>query len=177
MYLAGPIAGLTYDEGQDWREYVQGKMDPQIRSISPLRCKRERLVRTGTITDSYEDFALTTQKGITTRDRFDCTRADLVFINLLGAKSVSIGTCIEFGWADAARNPIVMVIEKKSNLHDHPMIRDIAGFRVESLDEGILIAEAILLPEGKHWPDPEAAQNVLQWSYQNASQHGGPQVA
>ena len=100
------------------------------------------------IQDSYEENPMTCSKGIVTRDRFDCTRADAVLFNMLGAKTVSIGTCIEFGWADAARNPVVLVMEDASNLHDHPMVREIAGFRVNDLDAGIRLLERILLPEG-----------------------------
>lgn len=148
VYLAGPISGLTYGEGQSWREYAMANLPVEIRGISPLRAKSQRLARLGKIYDSYEDHPLTCQKGITTRDRFDCTRVDALIVYLLGATTVSVGTCIEIGQADGARIPIVLVMEKSGNLHDHPMVRDIAGFRVETLDEALAVLEAVLLPEG-----------------------------
>jgi nucleoside 2-deoxyribosyltransferase len=149
VYLAGPIAGLTYDQGQDWRDYVAKELPREIRAVSPLRAKAERLTRTGIITDSYEDNPLTSQRGLTARDRMDCTRSDALIMNLLGAQRVTIGTMIEIGWADAHRIPIILVIEKSGNLHDHPMVRECASFRVETLDDAVTVCEAILLPEGK----------------------------
>jgi nucleoside 2-deoxyribosyltransferase len=163
VYCAGPISGLHYTEGQSWREYVAKNLPEEIRAISPLRAKSEKLARVGIIVDSYEDNPLTSTKGITTRDRLDCTRADAVLVNLLGATTVSVGTCIELGWADANRIPVVLVIETRGNLHDHPMVRDIAGFRVETLDEAIAVLEAVLMPEGVGTPrqiEPEPTEGV-----------------
>jgi len=147
VYLAGPISGLTYNDGQSWREYVSGLFPEEIHGMSPLRVKAQ-LARVGIITDSYEDHPLTAQAGITQRDRNDCMRADAVLFNMLGAKTVSIGTCIEFGWADAARRPIILAIEPKGNLHDYPIIRQIAGFRCESLETAAQMVEAVLMPSG-----------------------------
>jgi len=148
VYLAGPIAGLTYDGGQSWRDYVSAHLPQEIRGISPLRGKAQRLARAGVIHDSYEDNPLASQHGLTTRDRFDCSRCDAVFMNLLGATNVTIGTMIEVGWADAFRKPLILIMEPKGNIHDHPMVRDCAGFRVDSLESGIAVCAAILMPEG-----------------------------
>lgn len=149
VYLAGPIAGGTYAQGQGWRDYVTKELPREIRAISPLRAKGERLVRTGVIVDSYEDNPLTSQRGVTARDRMDCTRADAVILNVLGATKVTIGTMIEIGWADAHRIPIILVMERSGNVHDHLMVRECASFRVDTLDDAITICEAILMPEGK----------------------------
>jgi len=156
VYLAGPISGLTYAEGQDWREYAAANLPKEIRAISPLRCKKAELNRVGIIRDAYENHPLTSTSGITSRDKFDCMRADAVLFYMVGAKTVSVGTCMEFGWASAARpNPIIItVIEEKGNLHDHPMVRGVTGFRVTTLDEGLKVLEAVLLPEGHGTPRP-----------------------
>lgn len=152
VYLAGPISGLSYNEGQSWREYVAENVPQEIRPISPLRAKKDALKNVGIIEQSYDFNPLTTDTGITHRDRFDCLRADAVLFNLIGAKTVSVGTCIEFGWADAARKNIILVIEDEGNLHDHPMVRGVTGWRVNNLDHGIRLLEHILLPEGKGTP-------------------------
>lgn len=148
VYLAGPIAGHAFAEAQDWRDYVAKELPREIRAISPLRAKGERLARLGVITGTYEDNPLTSQRGITNRDRMDCTRADAVIINLLGARTVTIGTMIEIGWADAHRIPIILVMEASGNVHDHPIVRECAAFRVETLDEAVTVCEAVLMPEG-----------------------------
>jgi nucleoside 2-deoxyribosyltransferase len=73
----------------------------------------------------------------------DCTRSNLVLMNLLGADRVSVGTMIEVGWADAARNPIIVAMEP-GNVHEHPMVSDCAGYIVPTLDEAINLAVSIL---------------------------------
>lgn len=152
VYLAGPISGLTYNDGQNWRDYVAENLPQEIRAISPLRAKKDALKDVGVIQQSYAFNPLTTDSGITHRDRFDCMRADAVLFNMIGAKTVSVGTCIEFGWADATRKNIILVIEDEGNLHDHPMVRGVTGWRVNNLDEGIRLLEHILMPEGKGTP-------------------------
>jgi len=169
-YLAGPISGLTFGEGQSWRDYAAQNLPLEIRTISPLRSKEAELNRVGIIYDSYEENALTSSSGITARDRFDCTRADAVLFNFLGATKVSIGTCMELGWADLARIPIVMAIETSGNPHDHPMVRGVAGFRLNSLEEAIEVIEAILMPEGKGTP-----REILPPPFSPAKPHFAPE--
>lgn len=152
VYLAGPITGLTYDEGQDWREYATRQLAEQgIEAYSPLRAKKYlrefgKLDAGGSDGCAYLNAStLSNPAGITTRDRFDCTGRDVVLVNLLGAERVSIGTMIELGWADATRTPIVLVIEP-GNVHAHAMVEAVAGFTVDTLEEGLKVVEAILLP-------------------------------
>ncbi len=146
VYLAGPILGLTFDGAQDWRNEAKAHLEQHstIKTLSPLRGK-EYLKMRGPLEGSYTEFPLSTDSGITSRDRWDCTRSDVVIFNLLGAKRVSIGTMVEFGWADAARRQIVLIMEKEGNLHEYPMIREISKFRVDNLKDGLRITEALLV--------------------------------
>ncbi len=148
VYLAGPIAGLSYSGATDWREYVKRELQPAlINGLSPMRCK-EYLAGVAEFTadgDKYRALSvLSSNKGIVARDRFDATRCAVLFVNLLGAKTVSIGTVMEIAWADACRTPIVLVMEVSGNPHEHGMLTEVSGFRVETLDEGIAIVKAIL---------------------------------
>jgi nucleoside 2-deoxyribosyltransferase len=79
-----------------------------------------------------------------TRDFFDCQTCDIVMANLLETEIVSIGTVMEIAWAFALNKPLIVVMEKEGNLHEHSMIREATGFRVDTIDEAILIANAIL---------------------------------
>jgi nucleoside 2-deoxyribosyltransferase len=160
IYLAGPISGLTYDGAQDWRDYFSAKIDPEIQCYSPLRGKQYLKMR-GPLEGSYEDFPLSTDTGITTRDRFDCMGADVVVFNLLGAERISIGTMIELGWADAARNPAILIMEK-GNPHEHPMLRQTTHFRVTNLEDAISIAEIILLPSSERLSKRVETVNVAE---------------
>jgi nucleoside 2-deoxyribosyltransferase len=147
VYLAGPISGLKFFGATDWREFCVRELAKNgIQGLSPMRGK-DYLLSVGTINSgSYDDHALSTQKAIVTRDRLDTTTSDLVIMNLLGAKKVSIGTMIELGWADANRVPVVLVMEKKKNAHEHCMVREMCGFQVETLEEALYISSVILNP-------------------------------
>lgn len=154
LYLGGPISGLTYGDCTSWRDYVQKKLPPHIIAISPMRAK-QYLDDGKIITGSYEQTPLSSEKGITARDRFDVMRAHAVLFNFLGATAASIGSCIEVGWADAFRKPVIMAIEDEKNVHDYPMIRDIAGFRLKTLEEAINVAIALLSPVYVPPPTPQ----------------------
>ncbi len=144
VYLAGPIANLTYDEANAWRlEAIEYLAEFGIRGRSPLRGK-EFLREVGIITIESFNQAIASDEGIVTRDRFDVMNSDLVLSNLLGAEKVSCGTPAEYGWADAFRTPMITVMEKKGSLYDHPFIRGLSGYRVETLAEGLDICVALL---------------------------------
>lgn len=76
----------------------------------------------------------------------------MVFFDFVNCAVASVGSCIELGWADAYRNPIVTVMDLavdgalRANPHDHAMVRAVSGYIVPTLDEGIEIVRAILLP-------------------------------
>lgn len=142
IYLCGPITGCTYHGCTDWRNEVSRQFLPNIHGVSPLRAK-EYLAAETDIADEYAEHMMSSAKAITTRDRFDTFRADMVLANFLGAERVSIGSCIEVGWADAKRVPLVAVMEPGS-LHDHSMIREIAGWIVPTLDDAVFVINSVL---------------------------------
>ena len=152
VYLAGPITGLTYDGGNEWREEVKADLaDVGIEAYSPLRAKHFLraigvLDSAGTPDSKYIGLnPLSEPKGITARDRMDTMKSDLVLMNLVGAERISIGTMIEAGWADAARVPLVIAMEE-DNIHRHAMLNEAAGFIVPTLEEAVAVVKAVLLP-------------------------------
>ena len=87
---------------------------------------------------------LSTNKAITTRDRHDVKTSDLMIVNLMGVDKVSIGTCIEFGWADAYRVPVIALIEEDS-IHWHGMLREIVGVMATDIEEAANFANVFLI--------------------------------
>lgn len=144
LYLAGPITGVSYSESTHWREYVANNLPPNITAVSPMRGK-DYLASEENIKSSYEQHLLSSQKGLFTRDRFDVGRCDAILFNFLGSEDVSIGSIMEIGWADIFGKPIILVMEN-DNVHNHPMVREAAGYIVSTLDEAIKIAIAVLSP-------------------------------
>ena len=150
VYLAGPISGLKFGECTEWRNAVVHDLSQYgITGLSPMRGKEYLLSIAkdeplGPDGDKYKIISpLSTNQGITTRDRWDCQRADVVLMNLVGAKQVSIGTCIEIGWADAARVPIVLAMED-GNPHEHGMVLACAGLRAKTLQEAFHLVVSML---------------------------------
>jgi nucleoside 2-deoxyribosyltransferase len=144
VYLAGPIQGMDYLDVVRWRNEISDELlKDDIIALSPFRGKSHLK---GKKIKGYDDHVISCERGLTTRDRYDVMKnCDLFLANFLGATQISTGTMIEYGWADASRKPIITVIEKKGNVHDHAILRELTGFRVESLDEGIEVIKSILM--------------------------------
>ena len=150
VYLAGPISGLSYRECIRWREFAVRQYSfpnegpVKIIANSPLRFKS--YLSGEEVMEHQYPHVLSTQRGITERDFYDCRNCDLLLVNLIGAKMVSIGTVMEIDCAFQHRIPCVMAIEDSGNPHDHPMIREAVGFRTNTLEEAIEVSKMILLP-------------------------------
>lgn len=145
MYLAGPINGLSLKEANDWRDDLGTAIYQWTGAypLSPLRDKEglEELSEIGP--QGYETTLLSNQRALVTRDRYDVQRCDLMVVNLLGAKQVSIGTMVELGWADARRIPIIVIMEE-GNIHDHAFIREIANWIVPAVADALTVVKSIL---------------------------------
>jgi nucleoside 2-deoxyribosyltransferase len=152
VYLAGAISGATYEGCSSWRNFaVRSLAESGIRGYSPLRAKDYlKAVNADSnikaMQHTYDGFAMSTSRAINSRDHWDVMTSDVILVNLLGAAIVSIGTVMEIAWAHAYRKPTVLVMEKEGNIHDHPMVRESIGFRVETLEEGLHLVKAMLLP-------------------------------
>ena len=143
VYLAGPISFQKYEGCNGWREYARRELQKYgAIGVSPMRAKE--YLNHGRIIVGSDNNVMSNDQGITARDRYDVMSCDIMLANFLGAKEVSKGTMIEYGWADAFRKPIITIIEKEGNVHDHPIVRELTGFRVESLEEGLDVVRKIL---------------------------------
>ena len=147
VYLVGPIDGLNYERCAAWREYaIEELAKDGIIGLSPMRAK-EFLKHHPKMVDGVSDHILASDSGLTSRDIWDVRRSDAILFNLLGAEKISIGTMIEYGWASAFDKPMIAVIEKKEkekkNVHEHPMIRRLTNYRVETLDDGLSVVKAL----------------------------------
>ena len=144
IYLAGPMAGITFDQANNWRDYVTSKLDGEIMEcFNPTR--GESLVNGVFSALAHGANPCNTVGAITGRDRFDVQTSDLVFMNVIGAKTVSIGTTVELGWADIYRKPLVLCMEESGNPHDSIHFRGLATYLVNDLDSGIMCARNLLL--------------------------------
>lgn len=165
VYLAGPIAGLTHGEATySWRQKVFDGLhgshnctghhqDGEVHAVqyvdihcySPMRGKTF-LADKGVLGTLGYDNPISRVQAILGRDRDDVRTSDLVFMNLIGAKAVSMGTTVELGWADAYRVPVILCMEKEGNPHEHIFFQGLNTYRCESVEQGIALAKVFLLP-------------------------------
>jgi nucleoside 2-deoxyribosyltransferase len=135
------MTGLVVKDAKSWRDYVTSKLPDNVKTLSPLRGQVED---DNEVIDSVHSRSLfCNQRAITARDRYDCLRSDVVLANVLEAKKVSIGTCVELGWCNGKNIPIVLVMEK-GNIHTHPILVEMADFVVNNLDTAIKVVRSIL---------------------------------
>ena len=171
VYLAGPITGFSYGEARHgWREEFTKMLPAHILPLSPMRGKDSLMGETELKgdPDMYPSNPIANASGIITRDRDDVRNCDAIVACFLGAKDhASLGTAVEFGWADAYRKPLIMVIEddpngsyidsdgvtrtiinsgKKANIHLHAFLTEIAGYRTDNLEEAATIVACLLTP-------------------------------
>ena len=164
VYVAGPIAGHTYDGATEWRSFIQSQL-PECEILTPMRGKEwldkfdEMPLTAQTLmasnngelqkqgkTISVLHQQMSSEKGIIRRDTWDVSRCNLVFANLLpGDESdkVSIGTACEVYLAGFLHTPVVTILEK-DGIHDHPFITGSSWVVVHSVEEGIMAARIVL---------------------------------
>jgi nucleoside 2-deoxyribosyltransferase len=146
VYLAGPIAGLTYDEGQDWRTYAQAVLEgANIDGFSPLRGK-QFLRAAGKIGTAGFAHALASDKGIMKRDTNDVRTSAVVLVNFVGATKISRGTDMELMAAYILNIPVVVACPEDSIMLDHPMVRAAVDYRVDTLDDALEVIQTIVNP-------------------------------
>jgi nucleoside 2-deoxyribosyltransferase len=135
VYLAGPVAGLSYAVATGWRQYAAGYLETAgIDTLSPLRGRPDLVgsphIPIGTIADIPD-------QAIASRDHTDIKRCDLVLANFLDADHVSAGTCVEIGWASSLGKPVFVVMEDSGNPHDRALIRALARHRFSSFQAAL----------------------------------------
>ena len=141
VYLSGPITGLTPKQAREWREYTSRRLvleggfevrDP-LRGTESLHPTRKKIVCKRPPSNVAAELS---DKAFVLRDYFDVLDCGITFCNLLNSKIVSIGSVCEAVVASQFRRLVIIVMEKKGNVHDHPFIRE-AGIRFHDLDQAI----------------------------------------
>lgn len=141
LYLCGPITGLSWEDCTDWRQDLALQLSDVADCYSPLRHKHY-LSEEKSIKDEYADTFFSSQRAIFGRDMFDVRSSDILFVNLLGAKRVSIGTILEIGAAWEGRKTVVIVMEA-DNIHQHSMVRELTPWIVETLEAGVDVVRSL----------------------------------
>jgi nucleoside 2-deoxyribosyltransferase len=140
VYLAGPIAGRTVDQANEWRDKANAVLNVYYNTVSPLRNYEHP--------DPKKPISQTdgNVKNFVSRDLFDVRSADIVLCNLIGAARTSLGTLFELGYAAAMGKPIALIIEPEGNPNDGPFTRECASWVFTDLDEALVYLSHIASP-------------------------------
>ncbi len=153
IYLAGPITGLTHDEARyGWREEFASLLEvggyDHISCNSPMRGK-DFLKGFGVLSSGsgYPKNALCSEAGINTRDYNDVKLCHAMVACYLESNNVaSLGTAAEHGFAHALQKPIITIGPEDEINVRHIMLKRMAGYRVDTLEEAAHIVALLLTP-------------------------------
>ena len=148
VYLVGPISGCSYGGCTEWRAGVKADLEKTglYHCLTPMRGKQHLQDQTDlpAVIPGHITRPGCSNHDILRRDFYDCQRADVVFCNLLGSTTVSIGSMWELAWSFANPNSFSVVILEPENIHAHAFLREGAGVIFPTLEEGVAYMEGVL---------------------------------
>lgn len=97
-------------------EFIIGQLDPLIRMNS---------------------------KSVAKEDLSESMRVIIEFVQ--GISMASIGSVAELAWAQHLHKPVVLIMEKEGNVHDHAFVNQMASHRAYDIGEGVEWVKRILL--------------------------------
>mgnify|MGYP000353679771 CR=1 FL=1 len=131
IFLAGPIEGKSWEEANEWREYVRKELeDLPILIYNPisryeLQLKNVKKIETWSIKNiSVDEMEATNILYL--------KNADIILCNLMDGYSV--GTSMEIGYGYAT-NKTIIVVCKDTNIH--PLVSKWADLFYSTIDDAI----------------------------------------
>ena len=127
IYCAHPISGQTWDQVCEY--YNKTKeilLELGYNVLHPMTGKSDIRVEINQRfqpTDFKSPFA--SNHSIFERDKWMVSNADIVYLNLTGAKIVSIGSMMELAWASLLGKYTIVVMDEE-NIHKHAFVLEAA---------------------------------------------------
>ena len=146
VYLAGPIAGATYSEANDWRKYVHDELiKHDIIGISPLRC--EPLPEGRKVYEAgYTCPKFGTAKAIGSKNVHDVRNCDLSLCFIPKPKEggrYSFGTICELAGAYFINKQTILVTDDPVMM-EHPVIDAMSGWKLDNFEDAIEVIVGVL---------------------------------
>lgn len=138
VYLAGPVAGLTYDEAMAWRREAAKKLaDYGLEAVFPME-NEKALKDAGPLpAGGVEGVPGCSAAEIFESDMEALRQCDYLLCNLLGAKRPSLGSAWELGYAYNRADMVSYAVVAPGSIHDHVFITQGADYVFTDLDEAI----------------------------------------
>ena len=142
IYLARPISGCDYDEVVSYYRKTSVILKARGYEVMHPMVAKNLLRGENRIKPSGYTAPLCTDHAILERDRWMVQRSDVVMMNLLGARRVSIGCVAELAFGHVYGKYNVVLMEKE-NLHRHAFVLDMASIIFETEDEALTYLHAL----------------------------------
>ena len=138
IYCARPISGCSGEEVVEYYETIKNILTNLGYNVYiPMVGKGEMRTEVEFKADQpTHDNPLATNHAIYERDKWMVTQSDIVFANLVDAKSVSIGTVMEMAWAALLGKHLVVAMGK-ADLHRHAFVLESADVVFETAPEAM----------------------------------------
>jgi nucleoside 2-deoxyribosyltransferase len=128
IYIAGPITGMTGEEVINYFNDTAEKLEQLGYGVlHPMTAKGYFRTEKKFKAEGYT-FPQSTNRAIVGRDHWMVSQCDILWLNLLNAKAVTIGGVSELAWAYHMRKHtlVTMSIDDPENVHNHGFVREMA---------------------------------------------------
>jgi nucleoside 2-deoxyribosyltransferase len=137
VYLVRPIAGCVFDEVVTYYEETADILsDVGYEVLYAMMGKCQFRGQEGLFKNKGYTHPVSTDRAIIGRDRWMTKKADIIFANLMNAKTVSIGSVMELAWAFDHGKHVVLAMEE-NNIHRHAFITQCADIVFSNYEESI----------------------------------------
>lgn len=107
VYLAGPISGLSFEEGSGWREYCEANLK---NTFNPLLPSDKDHLTDGNKFSNGKDLDNLISDMFFSRDLYWTEKCDIIIANFtIRPPVLGSGTIYELGYAHALRKLIILV--------------------------------------------------------------------
>ena len=136
IYLAHPISGLSYEEVIDYYGLTEDDLvNNGYTVLSPMTGKGHLSEVSDFQAEGY-NHPTSTNHAIVERDQWMVNQSDVVYVNLIAAKRVSIGAMMELAWAHQLGKHTIVSMEEH-NAHRHAFVLEAADIVFESHEQAM----------------------------------------
>lgn len=136
IYCTKPMKGCSFEAVVEYYNEIQGILEDMGWVFLNPMCGKNYLAGEKSFKNSGYTQPLSNDQAIVERDRWMVKQSDVLLVNLLGTKEVSIGSMFEMSWGYDCGKHIVTVMENDS-IHYHAFTLKCSHVLYNNLGEAI----------------------------------------
>lgn len=145
IYCAHPISGLTWNTVVTYFNNIHDKLESMgFEVFNPMTGKSEIRTEVNRRFRSVNfKSVVATNHAIFERDQWMVRNSDILYLDLTGIKTISIGCTMELAWASLLGKYTVVVMDKE-NVHRHAFIIEAADIIFEDVDTALAYLQKLV---------------------------------